>query len=483
MSQENELTPAAESDRGNNLRSGLGNGSERAYLSAIVLPPVLLMLLFVYGQLRESFAAAANAAEIAEIQDNGGPVDNHTLTQWFDRRTSKSHSQQWSEVLLGTRGVGDRFGLLASHWVVDFGRLVAPGQPWEAEPIASRYAEESQPVFAAIEKLVADPNPVWQPLFCEGQMTMLGELQESRAVVRLLANEFRVAAHQDDQPRAIRAVRLTRGVADAFDWNVGVVSDLVAFQHRDTYRELIRESLRFEFWTLPHLGQLKQQLSKRDAVDIRWRDSQASERAMTLAELSEDPESWGITRASNVNVFPFGVPATTVARFLEVMRESESAGHPGTSGHARLVKDSIKDDLGVESNASFTITGIPLATAENAISMIYPAMGRAANAYVRNEQRRRWTLTAVAIKEFRLQEERWPASLNELTSTGLSGADWMATENHAFGYQIDKETDQAILWTETPVGFPYDEGLLHQPPSLYESDPERLREWEVRISP
>ena len=96
-----------------------------------------------------------------------------------------------------------------------------------------------------------------------------------------------------------------------------MISDLVVFQHRDTYRELIRESLNFDFWTQPHLAQLKRQLSTRDSLDHRWRDSQASERAMTLAELDDDGAKGGyLTHVADINLFPYGVPATAKAHML-----------------------------------------------------------------------------------------------------------------------------------------------------------------------
>ncbi len=145
------------------------NGLEQTYLLAVVVPPLLLLAVFAYGKIRESYAAASNARKLAEIQSDGDPVDNHTLTQWFDRRTSKENSAPWRDVFLATRGLGNRFGILATDWVVDFERLVEPGQSWEAAPIADRYAAEAKPILDSIEKLIASPEPVWKPVLFAGQ--------------------------------------------------------------------------------------------------------------------------------------------------------------------------------------------------------------------------------------------------------------------------------------------------------------------------
>ncbi len=300
----------------------------------------------------------------------------------------------------------------------------------------------------------------------------------------MLANEFRVAVHQGDQSRALRALQLVRGVSEAFNWNIGVISDLVVFGHRDTYRTLIRGSLQFEFWTDPQLlAQLKQQLARRDDLQARWHDSRASEQAMTLEALSDDAQSSGsMSPANGINLFPFGVPATTRARLLELMQGLDLVKEPGTSSHVAIVDGVIENALRDRSASSFTITGIPFATAENAISMIFPSLEAAASAYLRNERDRRWTLTAVAIKEFRLQQQRWPKSLNELTSVGLSASDWMVTESTPFGYQISDDGAEAILWTTPSDGTPLGATLWPQPPSSYDTDPERLEQMEVRIS-
>jgi hypothetical protein len=114
--------------------------------------------------------------------------------------------------------------------------------------------------------------------------------------------------------------------------------------------------------------------------------------------------------------------------------------------------------------------------------MLYPAVNAAAATYARNERETRWTLTAVAIKEFQLQRQRWPDSLDELTSVGLSASDWMATDSDAFGYQISDDDGEAILWTTPTDGTPLGATLLPQPPSDYETDPVRLEQMEVRIS-
>ncbi len=460
------------------------NRSERTYLLVVALPPLVLLSVFAYGAIREGYAAAANTAQLVQIQNDGNPIDNHSMTQWFDRRTSKENSTQWRDVFVATRGLGNRFGILATDWVVDFERLVAPDQPWDAEPIASRYAEEAQPILDSIEKLVSNREPVWEPLLIEGQMTLLAELQESRGIVKVLANEFRVAVHQGDQPRAFRALELIRGVSEAFDWNIGLISDFVVFGHRNTYRSLVRGSLQFSFWTEPQLlAKLQQQLSKADALDARWQDSLASEQAMSLVELSDDTRGGSaISLVSDINLFPFGVPATTKARFLEIMRQLESVKNPGTTGHAAIVDGAIQNNLRSTSNSAFTITGIPFATGEIAIGMLYPAVDAAAATYVRNERERRWTLTAVAIKEFQMQQQRWPDSLDELTSVGLSASDWMVTDSAAFGYQINDDGDEAILWTTPSDGTPLGAALLPQPPSIHETDPVRLEQIEVRIS-
>ena len=82
--------------------------------------------------------------------------------------------------------------------------------------------------------------------------------------------------------------------------------------------------------------------------------------------------------------------------------------------------------------------------------MLAPATSTILEAELRSEDARRWTLTAVAIQQFKQQNQRWPKDLGELESVGLNFEDYSDTEKNVFGYEI--EGDKVFLWKRPPQG-------------------------------
>jgi hypothetical protein len=65
----------------------------------------------------------------------------------------------------------------------------------------------------------------------------------------------------------------------------------------------------------------------------------------------------------------------------------------------------------------------------------------------KSDMTKRHFSTAIAIKQFKYQEGRWPNSLDELTKVGLTSADWKIVGEQDFGYEIQTDRSEAILWT------------------------------------
>ena len=76
--------------------------------------------------------------------------------------------------------------------------------------------------------------------------------------------------------------------------------------------------------------------------------------------------------------------------------------------------------------------------------MLAPATASVLEAEIRSEEVRRWTLTAIAIQQFKQQNGQWPKELTALESVGLNYEDFSDTTNTVFGYEIDG--DKVFLW-------------------------------------
>ena len=80
------------------------------------------------------------------------------------------------------------------------------------------------------------------------------------------------------------------------------------------------------------------------------------------------------------------------------------------------------------------------------LSMTFrPAYEALASAFLRNANDRRFTRTVLALRQFRVQQGRWPESLAELSRIGLPQSATQAFDGGPFAYEVDQQ-DQAILF-------------------------------------
>src|SRR5690606_30729517 len=128
----------------------------------------------------------------------------------------------------------------SAYQVEDYRDVVAPDQPWDAEGVAKRYSVDAQAILSELEELLAKPATVWQPIIFDDYQTLLPELQQTRSLARLLTTEFAVAYHSGDHERALHSLSLMRQVAEAFDWQMFLVGDLIHLAHLGHHRGLIR---------------------------------------------------------------------------------------------------------------------------------------------------------------------------------------------------------------------------------------------------
>ncbi len=457
---------------------------EISYLILVLVPPTVLTALLTFGILGEWFAERQVQQRVAALLRDGEPIGNASMTASFDQSTTKATSHGWKEIIAAADGVGAKFGEVDLH-LDDVDGVVPPGEEWIAAPFVNAYASESTVIVDAIERLADSDDKVWMPLLFDGYQTRLPEIQDARTVTRLLIREFRDAYHVDDHRRAIRALKLLQRTAQAFDWDSGLIVELVHVAIQSVQRGMIRESLRHDFWTADDLSELREILSKKDDLDNDWRKMVSAERATILAFL-RIAESGNLESGSELDgavVAPFGLSPVHQFYLLDTYAKYQNAAG-GDEFEVSLRLERLSDahqKRGADSTLS--LTSIPFANAgAHALNYVMPAWQAVAYALVRRETERRWVLTAVAIKQFKLQEQRWPENLKELTLVGLSPADWHVTPTETFGYRIEQDNQSVKLWSIDIAKQQLDGQLIPRTP-YSESQPEygSLDSVEVQI--
>ena len=81
----------------------------------------------------------------------------------------------------------------------------------------------------------------------------------------------------------------------------------------------------------------------------------------------------------------------------------------------------------------------------NSIAALFlPATAACIGSAIHAEQNRRWTLTAVALRQYHQQHKTWPQKLSDLKTLELVFDDYSNLNGQVFGYEVDGQT--AYLW-------------------------------------
>ncbi len=407
-----------------------------------VIPLGLLFLCVTALAGHEKQAFNRVQAELARLRASGQPIDDASMSEWFLDNTSSEGAAAWGAIIqlvtAAPRGT-DSFDRLP--YVGRVGRAsvpaeIKPGSDWPEQREVAEYLRCMRPVIDQIAAATEYPTPVWQPLEFRGFMTLLGELQNSRQLTRLLALEAEHALYHGDTDRALRSLESMRGVAAAFDWELCIVAELVQIAARGVHQNMIRRSLAADLWSADQLQLLQEQLGPARDVPPRWRRVIAGERALILASVS-DREFW----QAEVGLSPLWSMPSLRAAMLRNYQEMENVAAGGLVGLVQRAGELERHRANKAGRRQSFLSFI-----DHSASYL-PAIGAFAEATESEENSRRFSRTAVAIKAFQLRSGRWPHQLAELQQVGLSADDWNTVSGGRFGYESG---EAAYLW-----GYPY----------------------------
>jgi hypothetical protein len=415
--------------------------TRRRWLFWGVLLPIILLFAVITSQgIRQWQAANRFEAEIAQIRASNLPIDNASMARWFREMTRTEGASAWGEVLLALETAIAPIDNPERMPFVGTGDPIAvpdPDRQWPEEKQVGEYLRWIGPTIEKIHQAVELPKPVWLPIEFRGFQTPLAELQSSRSVTRHLQLEVEHALYQKESERALRGITSLRGVADAFDWQICLVGDLVHRTHAIAYLATIRRSMAYGLWDEAEIDRIDSQLAPRDPFQIteRWRRVFIGERAMLLSSLND-------AAMTDYNADEFGAAAMKVAglptvkvglleKYFLMLRIADGplAGLPDRANELELWL--------TQKGSAFDLT-------TRWTSMWLPAIRAYSQSIIREEDDRRVTRTSLAVKKYQLREGNWPQDLAALDGIGLPASERVTVGGKPLGYQVDG--DAAWVW-------------------------------------
>ncbi len=417
------------------------NKRETAYIALAFVPLGLLPVALIGGIVREGFAANQVHGIVSQFRAAGEPTNFASLTESLDKQSSKVELAKVLDVESAAQHLNNRYNDLINKCVPNTMELQARRRE-ASEPIIERCME----LGVNRQYLKGDIIPYE---FNRGYTSLHGIKSE-------LQSKLMELYKPSDREEAMEILRLT-----------GCDPELVV----STLHYLPIEDLR----------ELRRRILESQATKPSWPEIVSLRRGDFLASVERiDLGLNSRYRGNEAESLPFGAAPSHVLARLSAIDRLQEFQDITTAADYQAVRDIEKQD-------AFSLVAFPTANSAMLRQRDHPHLLHYAHRYWKDAMLTRRVITAIAIKQFQLQEGRWPNKLDELTKVGLTPADWKIAEDQDFGYRIVDNGYSALLWT---AGFTnqdylqwYEEGFRtpENPPSSQFNNSNLVREMEIRI--
>ncbi len=406
--------------------------NETSYLALVIIPLVIVFGLLIYGLSQQWSANRYVQAELATLHADGQPRDAASLLAQREEIESRTGCFSWRDLDEAISFLEYKYDG-AFELLDDANSLVPASQPWPAEKLAEDYHQEVAPLLKRLQELLATEKKQQGPMRAFTAASVYGTPRWNGD--ELLLREFKFAYHNGDSARA----------ADLLELYVDVRKVLMGLENSAPPEDIIHRSLEHNFWKANDLGRVRKLLSFHPDVEKQWRQRLDSQLAGFLDNVRMVNDEEVANSGRRPDMQPFGFAPTHVASYLRLYAKLAKLPAAGTKQHVLAVRE--VDDRRDKERAHLTLTSLSaIPFAFGYIFNAFPTEVYYATAFALQQVDHRRTLTAVAIKQFQLQEGRWPSSLSDLSQVGLAAADWKMVDGIDFGYRVDADGKTARLW-------------------------------------
>ncbi|PHQ36544.1 hypothetical protein [Rhodopirellula bahusiensis] len=416
-------------------------------------PPVLVVIAITWGVGREYWATSRYHAIVDELESNGVPV---TTTQIRDRYKSfepTNESLEWKEL-------SDAVSILremSRDSVKGLSDLVPPNEPWPAKPFAELMSEQAQPLLEKMDTLLAKDVPIRLPYTIPNRYMSVTQYLFS-SLQDQLNDEFRLAYHNGDSERALSLIQKSRDLGQRIGDSGGLNNYSQQIRNRDWFA-VVRKSMKAEFWDANQLREIRKMIGD---SDLSGASSDVDPVSGFVAWEPLKRQSYFVTYEDEGerSVFFFGatgVHALAAVEWLQADRE-ELEDHNVTRKRTNREREEDQERFGEIVDRSRNWVSVPYATMNLDVRQVW-RISRPNRLRLQTQQHNQkvWTLIAVYLREYQVENGEFPRSLDGLRSVGANVKDWTLTTGEQLGYRADSDGSTAVLWTDAGTPHPTEE--------------------------
>ncbi|KAA1261375.1 hypothetical protein LF1_39220 [Rubripirellula obstinata] len=392
--------------------------TEKLYLIAVILPPVLLVGSFIADLSLRSRAKkeVINQVELLSPQVRGISQSRDRLEEKLSPATTADFpTADWYVIARS----GERFSSALVHDVTDAKELVPPGQEWLAAPLIEKLVDQERPLLDRLSQLIDDEAA------SQSNQDRQTDVRLPLSILPpvptdMLRRAFQVAYHRGEMDRCLKLLELMLAAYGQLG-----NPQIAASAARHFVYPLLKPSLQYNVWNADQLAKLREIAEPLADVRSNWIATMESMLARKLDTLSLDGSSLidGSSAVATNDQAPFETDPRHILQVLDFYESMIAAKNPGTMQHIDRVRE-IDNDYYNHQLPGFSLTSMPFAVALDS-----PVGQRLVGAYRATDSfesviQHKLIIAAIAVRQYQAKTGDMPTQISDLRKVGLTSEDW-----------------------------------------------------------
>lgn len=389
------------------------------FLAVAAAPLIALLILLGLGVLQQRENSRLTGVDLQTLKFTSQQTE--TIPQWIqrlDQRRDNSPVVEWQIIVLAAQGL-EETGYGDSYYP----RAARLGERPGNEALM-QLASNATPLVEAVRQATRDEQPIWRPVVFAGIYPWIDNIEGTRTVANCVNDAAKGALLAGRFDEAIDRWELLPAIADTIDPGSLVGGYMLYTLIRAEQLVSIRAALNETDWS-------PEQLSRMRTTVESHASSSAGQRLWRAMESSQAVLEEALTLQTRDHSFVHDLDAPFLSQIV------------------RLTNPSLRRQNIFPDDAVFD------------------------RSFVMNSAQKRWTLCAIAIKQFRQQEHRWPESLEELSLVGLSDSEWATVKDNSLAYDVSEDQSVVTLRLSGPN--------FHEPRRSADDDERIPLLWEIEL--